>query len=480
MEMEEMDLREYWDIIVNKRVLIAIVFLVTVLGVTVYSLLATPIYEASTTVMVKDSSSASTMLLFEGMGGMGKNTSQNYIQIMKSRTLLEQVRAKVGLDEVSIASLEKRLTIQPVQGSDILKLSMQSEDPLEAQVFVNTLSEVFIEWNRLYKQEDRRSAREFIETQLVTVETSLGVAEDTLRVYKEQEKSLAPSQETIARINQLATLETSLGQVQISKMEITERINQVRAKLASQEETLISSTTIGENRFVTEYRAKLADLEISLSGAREKYTDRHPSILALQAEIDDVKEKLIEQVERVIGTETRTLNPVHRELYGNIISQEVEFMALEAREAALHSLISENEAKLSELPVKELELARLVREAKVLEELYIMLRTKKEETRIAEAMQTADVQVIDAAVLPLHPIKPRVKLNIAIGAVLGMFLGVGLAFLLEFMDNTVKTKEDVERLLGLPVLGQIPELSLGDQGRQTRRLFASKGRGQSA
>lgn len=105
-----------------------------------------------------------------------------------------------------------------------------------------------------------------------------------------------------------------------------------------------------------------------------------------------------------------------------------------------------------------------------------MLLTRNEETRIAEAMQTADVQVIDAATVPVNPVKPRVKLNIAIGAVLGIFLGVGLAFLLEFIDNTIKTKEDVERLLGVPVLGQIPDLEVVDGG-QNRLLQRKKGRG---
>ena len=108
-----------------------------------------------------------------------------------------------------------------------------------------------------------------------------------------------------------------------------------------------------------------------------------------------------------------------------------------------------------------------------------MLLTRNEEMRIAEAMQTADVQVIDAAVVPENPVKPRIKLNIAIGAVLGMFLGVGLAFLLEFVDNTIKTKEDVERQLGLPVLGQIPDLNVVENGRN-RHSTRRKGRGFSA
>lgn len=470
MEMEEMDLREYWEIIVKKRVLIAIVFFVTVLCVTVYSLLATPIYEATTTIMVRDQSAGSAMMLFDPIGGMGKNTAQNYIQIMKSRTILEQVSSTVGLEDVSLASVEKRLTIQPVQGSDVLKISMQSPDPEEAQRFVDTLASVFIEWNRLYRQEDRRGARLFIESQLESVAENLRLAEEELRVYREKERVLSPSQQTIAGIEQLASLETSLSQVLIGKTETTERLQQVRSKLTEQEETLISSTTIGDNRFVVEYRARLADLEIALSGAKEKYTDRHPSVLALQAEIDDVKEKLTEQVERVIGTETRSLNPVYRDLYASVISLEVELMALQAREIALNNLIEDNEARLSLLPAKELELARLMRDAKVLEELYIMLRTRNEETRIAEVMQTADVQVIDSALLPEKPVKPRVKLNIAIGAVLGMFLGIGLAFLVEFMDTTLKTKEDAEKILGVPVLGQIPDFDLVDS-KQKRHFF---------
>ena len=110
--MEEMDLREYWEIIVKKRSVVAIVFAVTVLAVTVYSLLATPIYEAYATLMVRDSSAGVTSMLFEGLGGGGGgNTAQNYIQIMKSRRLRARASTMVK-EDVSLES-EKAMTVQP-------------------------------------------------------------------------------------------------------------------------------------------------------------------------------------------------------------------------------------------------------------------------------------------------------------------------------------------------------------------------------
>lgn len=470
MEMEEMDLIEYWHIIVKRRRLIGIVFVVTIIAAALFSFLSDPVYEATTTLMVRDQGSAAQMMLFDSMGGTVRNAAQNYVQIMKSRTILEPVLTKLGWDDISLTAVDKQLVIQPIQGTDILRLSMQSTDPEKAQQFVNTLSDVFIDWNRHSRQEDQRSARLFIEAQLESVSADLRKAEERLREYRENERALSPSNETIARINQLTSLEADLAEVRVALVETQERITQVRTQLADQDETLLSTTTIAENPFVAQYRSRLADLEISLSGARERYTDKHPSVLALQAEIEDVRQKLSEQVQRVISTETRTINPIHRELYGSLINLEVELMALQSREQALRSLVADSEAELTSLPAKELELARLMREAQVLEELYIMLMKRNEETRIAEAMQTADVQVIDRAVLPERPVKPRIKLNIAIAGVLGLFIGVGLAFLLDFMDTSIKTKDEVEEILGLPVLGQIPDFDLTAPENEKRFL----------
>lgn len=472
LEMEEMDLLEYWEIIVGRKWLVIGLFVAAVIAAAVVSLLMEPVYEATTTLMVQDDSASAQALLFDSMGGLPRNAAQNYVEILKSRRILDEVKAELGMEEVSQKWILDRLTVQPIQGTDILRVSMQSTDPEQAAEFVNTLAAKFIEWNRNTRREEMRSAREFIEGQLVTVTAELTAAEEALRQYREEERALAPSTETVAKLEQIAKLEAQLAEAQISRSEITERIAQVRHKLEQQDETLLSSTTIANNPLVMEYQKRLADLEIRLSGAKERYTANHPEILALNAEIEDVRNKLSQQVERIISTETRSLNPIHQELYGSLVALEVELMALDSREEALRAILAREEQTLSALPNKELELARLMRDARVLEEIYIMLMKRNEETRIAEAMQTASVQVIDYALVPEQPIKPRLKLNMAIAGVLGIFVGVGVAFLLAFIDDTVKTKDEVEKLLELPVLAQIPDftkVAVITEGKRFRR-----------
>jgi uncharacterized protein involved in exopolysaccharide biosynthesis len=113
--------------------------------------------------------------------------------------------------------------------------------------------------------------------------------------------------------------------------------------------------------------------------------------------------------------------------------------------------------RLEELPDKELRLARLERAVRVSENIYLLLLEKYQEARINEVMELGNISIIDNALAPDKPIKPRKILNLAIGGILGLMLGVMLVFFLEYMDNTIKNTEDVERILNLPILGVIPK-----------------------
>ena len=153
---------------------------------------------------------------------------------------------------------------------------------------------------------------------------------------------------------------------------------------------------------------------------------------------------------------------------------ETTLISLEAKKESLASSVKEYEGRLERLPDKELYLARLERAIKVSESTYIILLEKYQEARINEAMELGDIRVIDEARIPKDPIKPNKKLNLAIGGILGLMLGVMLTFFLEYMDNTIKTTEDVERTLDLPILGVIPKDTLEKKKKRKHKRRTKK------
>lgn len=397
---------------------------------------------------------------FAQMLNMDKPQLGDYAELLKSRSLLYAVASKLNLvqDENSpeMDELRKAVSIQTVTGANLIKISVESPDPQLARDLANGLAEEFIRQNELFNRTQARGAREFIAEQLEIVSAELASAEEALKNYKQEHMVFAPEEEVKAILNQLTQLESLRAVAIVGQQEVAARLAEINKQLAGVDSRIIASTTITNDPLIQELKAKLTALEIELSGAREKYTDKHPTVLSLIAQIEEVKARMKREAERVVSTETEALNPVYQELYQQAGQLMVEALAMEVRLDTLAKLIAEQEQQFVQLPEKELQLANLVRNAKVSEQIYIMLRQKYEEVRITEAMESANVRVVDAALEPLEPIRPRKMLNVAIAAVLGLFVGVGLAFAIEFMDTTVKTAEEVEQLLELPVLGQIP------------------------
>ncbi len=155
-----------------------------------------------------------------------------------------------------------------------------------------------------------------------------------------------------------------------------------------------------------------------------------------------------------------SLNPVYQDVTRELVSSQGAIVELEAKIAALDSSRKPIEAELASVPEKEIAIARLERNRRVNEEVYIMLRSRYEEMRISEAMKVSGIYVLDEAVVPTVPVKPRKLLNTAIAGILGFFVAVGATFILEQMDRTIKSVEEVEVILGAPVLGTIPHFSL--------------------
>ncbi|HHX01581.1 MAG TPA: hypothetical protein GX739_02795 [Firmicutes bacterium] len=465
MNMEEMDLLELWQILMKRKIQIVLFFILAVVAAGVVSIYTEPVFQAKTTLMFKNEQSNALTAFnpLSSITGSSVNVMlQNYIYMLKSRSMLTKVLTELGWDEITsenLRNIDLNLKVQLVSGTEILEISFESEDKEFATEFVNTLSQVFADSIRDANRSDLRTTGDYLMEQIEIVAAQLREAEESLRMFRETERVIQPMQDSSMLVQQYMQWDNQLAQAKIARIEAEQRLQQIQDKLAAQEEFIISSTTIQNNPLVQSYQQRLADLEISLSGALQLYTDRHPEVLSLQAEIAETRTKLASEVQRITATETMSINPIHSELLTQLIFAQVELVALDAREQAIHQMRDELDQEYSHIPQKELELMRLMRTVSVHEDIYLMLMTRYEEIRINEQMHSGYLQIVDPAIVPEKPVKPRIKLNMAIGGVLGLFLGIGTAFLMEFLDNTIKTKEDVEKFLSLPVIGQIPQIN---------------------
>lgn len=458
----EIDLREYLRVIWKRKYLIFILLIITVVCTYIIVNTLDPIYETSTTIMIQKSDSMQNVFSAD-MFGFNQDKSSTYRLMLKTRRIISEVIRVLDLrDEngmyISPSSLQEKITVNSIPGSDLIEISMTDPNPQQAVEIVTTLVRVFQKENTQINQSAMASARVFIEKQVAKVKIELDIAEKDLLTYKEENNVILPAEEIKMNLDNLIEAESLLSTTEVDINSIETSIIAIQSEMKNHDEKIIVSTTISDNPLIQKYQTQLTDLESRLSGLKNKYTDRHPEIINLQTQILRVQESLKKVIQKEIVSQTESTNPIYQSLYQTYINLETDKLAKQAKLASLEQLVQIEKDKLKNLPERELELVRLERVAKVTAEIYTMLITRLEEIKISEAMLTSDVYVVDSAYLPTVPIKPNKKMLILVAGFLAIFVGLGLTMLIEYMDSTIKTTEEIENLLGVPVIGSIPNM----------------------
>lgn len=456
MEETSIDLRDIWKTLKKRRRLIITIFLSAILFTGVVSLLIPPTYEAETNLRVKQPKGLANSLLADLPTGSG-NTKQlmsTYAEILKSRTVVESVIEKTqqGKEKVpNYESMLKRITTQPVKDTEILKVQVKAGSPEEAAEVANALVETFTDRLTELVRAEQSTVRKFIGERLKESKKELEQAENNLQKYKTQQQIVAPDEETKALVDRLANIDKLAAENKIALSTAQAKLSSAQSQLSKEKPGFVADSPL-----IQQHKGKLAELEVQLVSLTQNYSDKHPQVIAIRAAIEETRKKLNAEIAKVVNNEAASANPIHQGLLTSKLQAEAEIAAAMSQRQALAALSDEGSQELSQLPSKEQGLVRVMRDMTVAQEIYVMLAKRHEEARISEVMQPTDVQVIDVADVPEKPVSPKKTLNVIIAAVLGLFVGVGFAFALEYMNKTVSNAEDVEQYLGLPVLGNIP------------------------
>ncbi|AJQ26009.1 GumC family protein [Pelosinus fermentans] len=472
MEETTIDLKDIIKTLKKRRGLIIKIFTGMVVFAVAISFLVPPTYEAETNLRIKQPKGLANSLLGDlpmGNSGATKQLMSTYAEILKSRTVVQAVIDKTqtdGVSEEDIPTYEqmlKRITTQPVKDTEILKVKVTAKSPEEAELVANTLVNTFNERMTYLVRSEQTGIREFIGERLKESKKELEQAETVLEKYKREQKIVAPEEETKAMVDKFAAVDKLAAENTVAMSAAQARLGTAKQQLNKEKPGFVADSPL-----IQQYKTKLAELEVNLVSLSSKYTEKHPEVMATRAAINETNSKLSSEISRVITADAPSMNPIHQGLLQSQIESEAEIAARTAQSQAIKGIMTSSEQDLNKLPAKEQGLAKVMRDANVNQEIYIMLAKRHEEARISEAMQPTDVQIIDVAIAPEKPISPKKTLNVVIAAILGLFVGTGIAFLLEYMNKTVRNADDVQQYLDLPVLGSIPDfdskVTIGETG----------------
>lgn len=480
-EKETFNLAEYiWLVRQGKWIILA--FVVASLGASIFVTLRTrPVYQSSATFIYGLSNMVSQTLDLPSVFWFEVDAlKNNQIQIIRSRSMAEAVADSVlrspdsdslisvlfdravppprNLRDALVGLVAGNISVSVLKDSDFFVLSATGSSPSASAVLANLVVHTFYRRNLEEARGESREVRQFLENQLAAVEAELQQAEIDLEEYKTAQGLVDLSTEARDLVSTLVSLETGATEAATNAGALEARGAYLAARAGEFSEGLAEDIQNLNSAFVNSLQNDLAALESARAALiADGIAEDDGALVSIDSQIEARRAALSEALEGLAlsafpDNPTAALQNIMVEL----VDTEASIRAERTREAELLSRAGEIEARLSRLPAAEMNLARLERNRTVSENVYILLRTKFEETRIAEAGQIGNVTIVDTA-LPGAMILPSKQKNLIMGLLVGLALGIGVVLLRERLDTSLSSPEHVEAL-GISILSVIPRM----------------------
>lgn len=479
MEEITIDLKDLFEIIWQEKKKVAAVTAVCMALGGLYLVIAPPVYQSTSLLRIKQDQGLADSIMSKVTGGNTANDKQRMMtdaEILKSRNVvlpvIEQTEKRNSDGELPTyeAYVKSHIITKPYKDTEILEVDVTGKTPEQAQKANELLVQGFM--NRLTElsHDEQRRTREFLEQRLGTSKGELNDAENKLQQYQSANKMYSTD-------DQMKQLTEKLNIVDKARAENQLNLETAQAGLTSVNEQLSSAgVSIADSPAIQQYKTQLAQLEATKAGYVGKYTDEHPKMQEINNQIVTTKASLDTEIGNIVSQQAPSSNAVQQGLLADKFKNEAAIAVAQSKKTALDQMDAQNNAIISSLPKKEQGFVRVKRDANVANEIYVMLAKRLEEAKVAEVMVPNEVQVVDAATLPEKTIKPRKMLTMAIATILGLLLGMGGVVAQSLLYRKIRTAEDVEKELGLPVLGMVPDADAARYEHKVKESFWKKWR----
>ena len=494
IEEQEIHLRDYLRVMQKRKSTIILFFLITLLTVILVTLRTTPVYEASSQILVEKN---------EGTPLMGNIYYNPYDpefyetqhQLIKSNNVAHKVVSLLQLEEtydsffpkknkktsfigiitttvkefvsgllhreelrgsmpaekqaksradVLAEMIQANIKVTPVKESRILNISYQSENPKFAALVTNAVTEAYQEELMAIQLHASGYALKWMTSKADEVKKKLAAAEEKLQQYM-QKNNIITVEDKVAIVPQrLSELTSQLSKAETEAKEI-EAVYQQAKQIRAQGGNNLNLPELTENKAIQDIQDQIRKAEQHVIDLSQKFGPKHPVMVEARTELAKLKKERNKEIDKII------VSLKHQAEIARAKATSIREELAKAKQETLHL----NE-RLTQYNI-------LKREVETNKALYSALMMRMKEKGVTEKTQKVNVYVTQAAEIPEFPVKPKKLRNILLGMILGLFGGIGMAFFLEYLDNTVKSPDEVERRFQVGVLGVFERLTKGAQ-----------------
>ena len=395
-------------------------------------------YESTTLVQTRsagnDISGMKAMAAAMGVnvGGSGSNASPlNYIELMKSRTVLDAIIDNMDWDDpkkkpTAKDFAKKNLDIQNTKQTNLITVTAKGRTPEEAQMISQGVVDNFLAMQTDKNQQTQSLLVKFLNDRIENAKKESDEAAQKLADFSRENKIYSPDDQVKLAITQLDAYDKAVSDMQAQQKSAQAQYDVATQKLGEQKAGA-KAYNINDNSTVQSIRSQIVAKEVALTELRQRYTDQYPDVIAAQKQLNKLRQSLVTEVNNVVDSNAATLNTAQMELLKNQAVAQAQASAAAASEEAIKGKRAEKEKELGEFPDNAMTYMQLDRDAKIKQQIYTSLVNQCEQDKIQEAMESMDIQVIDPADLPDvdKPAFPRKKLVAAVGLVLGCIIAFG-------------------------------------------------------
>jgi succinoglycan biosynthesis transport protein ExoP len=478
-DRREIHVLDYWRVIWGGKWTIAAVLMVVAATVAVVTFMQTPVYRATARVEVSPRSQSMApgsdfTQLGAGWGWMAEERYLNtQLEILQSRDIARRVMEDLGLDQDPafarlgdpIAAFASMIEAEALPDTNIIEISMEGTSPVAVQQYVNSLAATYVNRNVEQAVESTTRTMDELLRQVEPIRKAIRENEQQLLELARQSGLFAVDRETDSMSERISQLQKEYTSIQIKRSNL-EAVFQEISRVEREGGDYQTIPDVASDAQIQALNDQENQLENELESLSVTFLEKHPKIIQAQSQLEEVRRDITAQADKLISK-------IKTE-YSVALQNEdsLEKRLLRAREDSLDLTVASTDYKILRSEIEEDR------------RIYDLILSRIKEIDLNKDTLSNNLRLLDEAVTPEVPVRPRKAINLIAGCLLGLMLGTGTVIFLDYLDNTVKSPDDVERYLDLHILAVVPRqrkdnapaIKEAYQTLRTSLLFSSKAR----